>query len=326
MSIVGPVFEQPNFNAVMKALLQPLVDQQNVTNSIPNLYNLDVAVGSQLDTVGKWIGPTRFVEVPITGLFFSFDIAGLGFDQGQWAPTTGGDTTLVALGDDEYRLLLYAAVAANHWDGTVPGGEAVLNDFWTSLGYKEYIIDGMDMTVSFLLVGPVPNAITAALYKNGYLDVIAAGVGVNAHYFVEGSGGIPFTPLFGFDVESAFIAGFDQGAWASETFSIAPQLTLHGAIVEGIDRIAAQSYIPVILSGAITERSDHASAVNTAATMSGAIVESHDLVSAQGSHISSGSAAIVESRDVSNASGAPSVAGVATIVEHVDTVSATATV
>lgn len=343
-------FMQPDFVAVMRALLQPLVDQQNVTNLLPNKYNLDVAEGAQLDTTGQWIGPTRFIQIPLTGLFFSFDIEGLGFDQGAWAPV-GSDTALFPLPDDEYRLLLYATIAANHWDGTVPGGERVLNSFWNPLGYSEYIIDHQDMTIAFLLVGPVPNAVTGALYKNGYLDVVAAGVGVTAHYFAQGSGGVPFAPLFGFDIEDAIIQGFDQGAWASESFVISPAVFMSGAMRESADRAAVHAYLPAAstLSGTILESHDRAAAFNAAiigavavteghdtvvslstgstyATLTGAIVEDHDVLAALATIIATGAAASLEGHDrVASASTVASV-GTAPILEGPDTPAATATV
>jgi hypothetical protein len=347
MSLPQFPFNQPDFVAVMKALLQPLVDQQNVASSVPALYDLDTAVGTQLDTVGQWIGPTRYVQVPQSGVFFSFDIAGLGFDQAPWAPLIGGSTVLFALPDDEYRLLLYATVAANHWDGTVPGGERVLNDFWNPLGYSEYIIDNQDMTIAFLLIGPVPNIVTQTLYRTGLLDVVAAGVGVNAHYFAEGSGGIPFTPLFGFDIDNSLIAGFDQGAWASETFGISPAVFMHGAILEGHDIVHAGSFTPGVLTGAILEGHDIVHAFDTAAigssaitessdivvsestgstyaTLTGAIQELNDIVSAHSGDISSGSAAIVESSDKIHSSAAAIGSGVAAIFEGVDVAVASA--
>jgi Protein of unknown function (DUF2612)/Concanavalin A-like lectin/glucanases superfamily len=193
-------------------LLQPIADQLQVTNGIPLLFDLDTAVGQQLDYVGQWIGKTRNIEESLTGVFFSFDTAGLGFDEGTWADTAS-TTVLTALPDAQYRLLLYATVAENHWDGTVPNAEKYLNAFWNQFGYYEYIIDNQDMTVTFLLVGPPLNALTAALYYGGYLDIVAAGVGVANHLWVEGSGGIPFAPIFGFDEENFFIAGFDHGIW-----------------------------------------------------------------------------------------------------------------
>jgi len=204
--------KQPDFMAVMAMLLQPLADQLQVTTGMFDLFDLDEAVGQQLDFVGQWIGPTRYLEVALPDVYFSFDVTGLGFDQGVWAPN-GGATVLTALPDAQYRLLLYATVATNHWDGTVPGAETALNSFWNPFGYWEYIIDNQDMTMTFLLVGPPLNAINAALYYGGFLDVVPAGVGVADHIWILGSGGIPTEPLFGFDEENVFISGFDVGYW-----------------------------------------------------------------------------------------------------------------
>lgn len=346
-------FSQDNFVAVMRALMQPLVDQQNVTNSIPNLYNLDVAIGTQLDTTGQWIGPTRNVQVEPVGIFFSFDTTGLGFDQGAWAPVgIGGSSTITyALPDDEYRLLLYATVAANHWDGTVPGGERVLNQFWNPLGYSEYIIDHQDMTIAFLLIGPVPNAVTGSLYKNGYLDVVAAGVGVTAHYFAQGANGVPYAPLFGFDIEDAIIQGFDQGVWASEQFVVSPAVFMNGAIHEGHDVVNVQAYLPAAstLSGtphetsdrvisfgpkitatvAVTESNDIVVSLSTGSqqiTGTSAVRETHDVVAALAAMIATGSSAMLEPHDRVAAIDTDSSVGIATILESVDAAVATATV
>ena len=213
LALITPEHNQrPNFVAVMTMLLQPIADQLQLTNGIPSLFDLDTAVGQQLDYVGQWIGKTRNIKETLTGVFFSFDTTGLGFDEGTWADTAS-TTVLTALPDDQYRLLLYATVAENHWDGTVPNAEKYLNAFWNQFGYYEYIIDNQDMTVTFLLVGPPLNALTAALYYGGYLDIVAAGVGVANHLWVEGSGGIPLAPIFGFDENNAFIQGFDSGIW-----------------------------------------------------------------------------------------------------------------
>lgn len=203
-----------NFMAVVAALVQPAADTAALYHSMPVLYNLDLAVGTQLDTVGKWIGPTRYLSEAITGVYFSFDIPGLGFDQGIWNPS-GGSDVLTALPDEEYRLLLYATVAANHWDGTVPGAEKVLNTFWNPMGYSEFIIDNQDMTMSFLLIGPPLTPLVSALYNGGYLDVVPASVGVANHYYLPGSGGIPTNPIFGFDLSTPLVAGFDSGYWLS---------------------------------------------------------------------------------------------------------------
>lgn len=223
--------KRPNFMAAVAAVIQPLADQIAVSKSIPLLYDLDTAVGTQLDAVGQWVGISRYLNVAIADVYFSFDIAGLGFDQGVWAPNDSV-TTLTALPDDEYRLLLYAKVAENSWDGTVPGALRALNNFWNAFGYTISIIDGMDMTMSYFLVGPALIPITAALYNGGYLDLRPAGVLIANHYFST-----PGTPIFGFDIETSLISGFDVGYWAGSggggpTFNNASSLLQGHGIVQ----------------------------------------------------------------------------------------------
>ena len=65
--------------------------------------------------------------------------------------------------------------------------------------------------MGFALVGPTPDAVTLALFKGGYLNLIPAGVGV-AYYFEPS---LPDVPLFGLDVENSAIAGLDVGAIAT---------------------------------------------------------------------------------------------------------------
>ncbi len=205
-----PIPQPNNFMSVIAALTQPLADTIAVYASIPVFYDLDLAVGEQLDVIGVWIGVSRYLDVAISGVFFSFDIPGLGFDEGVWDgfdPSGSGELT--ALPDAEYRLLLYATIAANHWNGTIPQADALLNAFWNPLGYTIRIIDFQNMTMSFVLSGPPLTPLLSALYTGGYLDVRPAGVEVLNHYYTSGG------PVFGFDIESALVAGFDVGVWVS---------------------------------------------------------------------------------------------------------------
>ena len=66
---------------VVATLCQPFVDEQSVLNSLPGKYDLDSAVGVQLDAVGEWVGISRELAVPLSNVYFSLDIAGLGLDQ-----------------------------------------------------------------------------------------------------------------------------------------------------------------------------------------------------------------------------------------------------
>src|ERR1700748_1781388 len=74
---------QPKFRAWISVLLQGLVDAQNVVASFPALFDLDVAVGDQLDKLGEWIGVGREITV-VEPTWFSWGVAGLGWGQGRW--------------------------------------------------------------------------------------------------------------------------------------------------------------------------------------------------------------------------------------------------
>ena len=199
----------PKFMAMVSLFAQWAVDRRNMLASIPTLYDIDSAVGQQLDRVGEWVGISRNLSLPLTGVYFSLDTTGLGFDQGTWLGPFDPTTGLVSLPDDQYRILLYATIAANNWDGTVPGAYAAWNTVFQPLGYSILISDNQDMTMSVVLVGPSPDAVTLALFTGGYLNLRPAGVGITNYYLPS----VPESPVFGFDVETAAISGFDVGGW-----------------------------------------------------------------------------------------------------------------
>jgi hypothetical protein len=199
---------RPNFVAMVANIIQPLADLQVLMAGIPGLYDLDVAVGAQEDTVGEWIGVTRDISVPLTGVFFSWDVAGLGWDQGSWAPDIHA-TELVTLSDAQYRTLLFARAAANNWDGTIPGAYAIWNSLFAGTGTGILIQDYGDMHMALALTGPVPDAVTLALFTGGYLSLKPAGVHIDYYYTPIA----PDVPYFGWGVENANISGWGVGYW-----------------------------------------------------------------------------------------------------------------
>lgn len=192
---------------------RPLTDISNATTALINAFDIDTAYGNQLDILGLWIGRTRIVEEPITGIYFSFDTDGIGFDQGVWRGPYDPIEGFTNLSDDVYRMVLKTKIAINHWDGTNGTLPAILDTALAGSGVRMEIVDNQDMTISLLFFAE--NGIDAvskeiiAVIKMGYLTVKAAGV-----Y----SGGSITTPsvgnkLFGFDTDNDYLSGFDIGAW-----------------------------------------------------------------------------------------------------------------
>ncbi|MPV69480.1 DUF2612 domain-containing protein [Burkholderia sp. BE17] len=198
----------PRFAAVLGTIVQPLVDQMNLLQSMPAKFDLDNAVGVQLDDVGLWVGVSRKIRTPLTGIYFSFDIAGLGFDQGIWKGPFDPDTGLTILDDDTYRLVIRAKIGANHWDGTLEQSAAILNSIFGADTHV-FIEDDQDMSMTIGISGKVPSAVFLALLAGGYIPLKPEGVRVNYTIVTTVDG----APLFGFDMSGPYVAGFNIGAW-----------------------------------------------------------------------------------------------------------------
>lgn len=204
-----------NFIDTLSVLLQPLADIDAVVGLMPAKYDLDLAVGSQLDAIGERVGVTRNLTVPLTGVYFSWGTAGVGWGEGFWKGPFDPASGLVSLSDESYRTLLRARIANNQWDGTIPGAYAIWDELFVGTGFGILIQDLEDMHMIIALTGPVPDAVTLALVQNGEINLRPAGVG--AEYFTPS---VPDTPYFGWGVENSSIAGWGVGAWPIVSLSV----------------------------------------------------------------------------------------------------------
>ncbi|OON35644.1 hypothetical protein BTJ39_22205, partial [Izhakiella australiensis] len=75
---------KPKFVAHVDLSTRALTDTSETLNALLAAFDIDTAVGTQLDILGEWIGRSRIVSQPISGIYFSFDTDGLGWDQGVW--------------------------------------------------------------------------------------------------------------------------------------------------------------------------------------------------------------------------------------------------
>lgn len=175
--------QQPNYMAMVALLTQPMVDNQNALAMFAALFNIYTAVGEQLDFLGQWIGASRFLTTDIDGTN--------------------------ELNDADYRLLLEAVIAANHWDGTVPGAYAIWAVVFAQQLFQIFIQDNQDMTMFYVFIAASLTTVVKALLLDGYLTLVPAGVKLLGYF--EPS--VPGVPMFGFDAENATVSGFDVGAF-----------------------------------------------------------------------------------------------------------------
>ena len=155
---------------------QPVDDLTNLLSFISSNYDLDYAVGKQLDVCGLLLGQSRT----------------LGFQP--------SNSVSPVLDDNTYRLLLKAKRVRNSWSGKTVDLYAA----WQSLfpGGRIIINDNQNMTATIFVTGSF-NSIILDLINNGYIVPRPEGVLYN---YVTGN-----LPIFGADENNTYIAGADLG-------------------------------------------------------------------------------------------------------------------
>nr|WP_254456769.1 DUF2612 domain-containing protein [Brevibacillus sp. HD1.4A] len=118
---------RPKYISWASALLSKVDDAVNVANSIPSAFDIDNAVGAQLDIDGQIIGRSRYLPFQLP------------------------DGTSPMLDDQNYRIALKAKIAMNQWDGTVPR----VYEIWKQLFPDATLIitDNQDMSMKATIQG-----------------------------------------------------------------------------------------------------------------------------------------------------------------------------
>jgi hypothetical protein len=203
--------DKPRFMATVEALTNPALDMQLACQDMISGFNLDVAVGKQLDIDGEWVGISRRIPIPLENVYFSWDATPLlGWDSGVWQGLFDPDSGLAELGDEDYRQLIRAKIAANAWDGTMEGAERIWGIVFA--GAQTIIVqDNQDMTMTLGFVGNPLNAVQRALLEGGYFPLKPSGVRIRFYAIPIDTG-----PLFAWDADSPELQGWDTGRWAQE--------------------------------------------------------------------------------------------------------------
>lgn len=171
---------KPNFVATVAASVSPFVYLQELFASFIPLFALPQAAGNQLDILGQWIGITRIVAIPLTGIYFTFDDppdSGTGFDAGYFKELGDPSTGIEILPDELYRQLLYSKIAANKWTGGIAGAYAIFDAF-TDVPGSIIITDNQNMTTTVTINSSLLTPAQVQLIDNGALPFNPAGIGV----------------------------------------------------------------------------------------------------------------------------------------------------
>lgn len=125
--ITGEHADKPKFTAMVAEVCNGIGDITACLDGMSAAFDLDSAMGAQLDIVGLWIGVSRIVPSVLTVQYFGFsdNTNALGFGEVS-NPSAGGAfyeqgesfSTSTSLPDSQYRQLIYAQILENQSDGT----------------------------------------------------------------------------------------------------------------------------------------------------------------------------------------------------------------
>lgn len=179
--ITSEYAEQPLFNAYVQAFLDQDLPIDQCMNKFSEIFNLDNAVGDQLDKLGSYVDLTR--ELPVV------------------------DPDIPASLPDEYfREVIKARIRANFWNGTNEQLIELIDATFTDATYE--ILDNQDMTLQVIMINPSATPTMIALLFNGYIIPKPAGV-LTTFTIMD-------RPLFGWDTDTGFVKGWDQGTWSDQ--------------------------------------------------------------------------------------------------------------
>lgn len=183
--------KSPKFNKLLYVLLKKFDDVSQCLVKMDTALDLDSAVGAQLDSRGTVVGAVRTLAFQP-----SYSVSPV-------------------LDDDTYRVYIKAKIVQNQWDGTV----GALYAAWSYLFPNVQIIiaDNQNMTATLYITG-LPTTLLVDMVcgyaVNGALTgTVQNGLIVPRPEGVEYLFDFGERPAFGFDLNNAFIAGFDLGKW-----------------------------------------------------------------------------------------------------------------
>ena len=175
---------RPRFLALLRSILAGMVDEMNFTYNLGRRFDLDSAIGVQLNQIGEWAGLLR-------------------------STLEAFNTTGIRIPDNVYRNLIKAKIASNHWDGTIPGAYSAWNDVFRGQSLLA-IEDHQDMTMTMYVTGMDGSGIFREVIRQGLISFKPGGVRVR-YLFTDPVG----AKFFAWDAENDMYGGWAQSNWAT---------------------------------------------------------------------------------------------------------------
>lgn len=173
------------------ATVQLMVNQSlcdGLPQELANCFNLQTAVGVQLNLIGKIVGvPRQIVGLDLVHTFFNFTSydgtpASIGFGSYTDNPYPTDlfmsyfDDTIYTLTDFEMRSLIQLKIIYNN---VFSSTKNIVDALWSVFGNLVSFIDNQDMSVTFNVLPPYANVFLAAQFLNILPKPMGVGATVN---------------------------------------------------------------------------------------------------------------------------------------------------
>jgi hypothetical protein len=212
--------DKPKARATIALYIEELM-ATGILFDVRDAFNLETAIGVQLDIIGKYVDLDRFYSSSdLSGDYFGFadaaDIGGtsaniVGFDDAAAPDKTGFflDASEVIsnnmrLNDDAFRTLIKFRIVQNNSDHSV---KSITDSIFAFFNTSVLVKDNLDMTMTYF-VGDYSNSlIRAALQKK----VLPKPMGVRLEA-LNGNQFFGFADAANLDIERSYLSGFNDAA------------------------------------------------------------------------------------------------------------------
>lgn len=167
--LIKQYWEKPKAKAEIQAKASGWQRIAELFQSFETAYDLDAAVGHQLDVLGKIVGIPRLVPAVIPRIFFGFDNNpnSKGFADRfnisvESAPFSGRfqpQYTSQELDDNQYRQLIRVKVALNVSSAYIASDERISIQDVINQAFRgrAYVVDNQDMSLTLYVTPSVPD-------------------------------------------------------------------------------------------------------------------------------------------------------------------------
>ena len=174
---------RPRLTSWLLWLLSEGLTYKNTVQEFLDAFNLDTAVGVQLDIIGRIVGVDRLLS---------------------FHPVSGDSPRM---NDSTYRMVIKAKIIQNTWKGTLDELYEAWAVLFPEVRYFQ-IQDLQDMTYNVVIMGAF-TPLERELIANGYIIPKPEGVRINLLTITDTSG----LPLFAYDMDTYLLSGYTSH-WA----------------------------------------------------------------------------------------------------------------